>query len=61
MIEKKTKDKGFVWKFTNATFKDFIKSYTGINIYDDKYISDDGSSKMKRLQMFLKMRKKWIY
>ena len=46
MIEKKTKDKGFVWKFTNATFKDFIESYTGINIYDYKYISDDGYLKM---------------
>jgi len=55
MIEKKTKDKGFVWKFTNATFKDFIESYTGINIYDDKYISNDGSSKMKRLKIFLKI------
>ncbi len=55
MIEKKTKDKGFVWQFTNSTFKDFVESYTAINIYDDKYISTDGSSKMKRLKMFLKI------
>lgn len=55
MIEKKTKDKGFIWDFTNANFKDFVESCTGIDIYEDKYISDDGSSKMKRLKMFLKI------
>ena len=52
-IERKTKDKGYVWDFTNANFKDFVKDYTGIDIYDDKYISDDGQSKMKRLKTFL--------
>lgn len=55
MIEKKTKDKGFIWDFTNATFKDFVESYTGLNIYNDKYIAEDGGSKMKRLKMFLKI------
>ena len=55
MIEKKTKDKGLVWDFTNASFKDFVESYTGLDIYDDKYIAEDGGSKMKRLKMFLKV------
>lgn len=52
-IEKKTKDKGYVWDFTNATFKDFVDSYTGKNIDEDKYKDDSGSSKMKRLKKFL--------
>ena len=55
MIEKKTKDKGLVWDFTNASFKDFVESYTGLDIYDEKYIAEDGGSKMKRLKMFLKV------
>lgn len=55
LIEKKTKDKGFIWDFTNTSFKDFVETCTGINIYEDKYISDEGSSKMKRLKMFLKI------
>lgn len=55
MIEKKTNDKGLVWDFTNASFKDFVESYTGLDIYDDKYIAEDGGSKMKRLKMFLKV------
>ena len=55
MIEKKTKEKGLVWDFTNASFKEFIESYTGLDIYDDKYIAEDGGSKMKRLKMFLKI------
>ena len=55
MIEKKTKDKGLVWDFTNASFNDFVESYTGLDIYDDKYIAEDGGSKMKRLKMFLKV------
>ena len=55
MIEKKTKEKGLVWDFTNASFKEFIESYTGLDIYDDKYIAEDGGSKMKRLKMFFKI------
>lgn len=55
MIEKKTKDKGLVWDFTNATFKEFVESYTGLDIYNDKYESEDGGSKIKRLKMFLKI------
>ena len=42
IIEKKTKDKGLVWDFTNATFKEFVESYTGLDIYDDKYEAEDG-------------------
>lgn len=53
IIEKKTKDKGMVWDFTNATFKNFIESYTGLDIYHDKYLAEDGGSKMKRLKKFL--------
>ena len=53
IIEKKTKDKGVVWDFTNATFKEFVESYTGLNIYNDKYEAEDGGSKIKRLKMFL--------
>lgn len=55
MIEKKTKDKGLVWDFTNATFKEFVESYTGLDIYNDKYEAEDGGSKIKRLKMFLKI------
>lgn len=55
IIEKKTKDKGLVWDFTNATFKEFVESYTGLDIYDDKYEAEDGGSKIKRLKMFLKI------
>ncbi len=55
IIEKKTKDKGLVWDFTNATFKEFVESYTGLDIYDDKYQAEDGGSKIKRLKMFLKI------
>ncbi len=55
IIEKKTKDKGLVWDFTNSTFKDFIESYTGLDIYSDKYLAEDGGSKIKRLKMFLKI------
>ena len=55
IIEKKTKDKGLVWDFTNATFKEFVESYTGLDIYNDKYEAEDGGSKMKRLKMFLKI------
>lgn len=54
-IEKKTKYKGLVWDFTNATFKEFVESYTGLDIYDDKYEAEDGGSKIKRLKMFLKI------
>lgn len=32
IIEKKTKYKGFVWNFINTTFKEFVESYTGLNI-----------------------------
>lgn len=55
MIEKKTQDKGFVWNFTNATFKDFVESYTGLDIYSEKYKAEDSGSKIKRLKMFLKI------
>lgn len=55
IIEKKTKDKGLVWDFTNATFKEFVESYTGLDIYDNKYEAEDGGSKIKRLKMFLKI------
>ena len=55
IIEKKTKDKGLVWDFTNATFKEFVESYTGLDIDDDKYEAEDGGSKIKRLKMFLKI------
>lgn len=55
IIEKKTKDKGLVWDFTNATFKDFVESYTGLDIYNDKYEAEDGGSKIKRLKMFLRV------
>lgn len=53
MIERKTDGKGYVWDFTNDTFKQFVESYTGLNIYDEKYLRDNGSSKMKRLKTFL--------
>lgn len=55
IIEKKTKDNGLVWDFTNATFKEFVESYTGLDIYNDKYEAKDGGSKIKRLKMFLKI------
>ena len=55
IIEKKTKDKGLVWDFTNATFKEFVESYTGLDIYAHKYQAEDGGSKIKRLKMFLKI------
>lgn len=55
IIHKKTKDKGLVWDFTNATFKEFVESYTGLDIYSDKYLAEDGGSKIKRLKMFLKI------
>lgn len=55
IIERKTKDKGLVWDFTNATFKEFVESYTGLDIYNDKYEAEDGGSKIKRLKMFLKI------
>lgn len=55
IIEKKTKDRGLVWDFTNATFKEFVESYTGLDIYDDKYQAEDGGSKIKRLKMFLRV------
>ena len=55
IIEKKTKDKGLVWDFTNATFKDFVESYTGLDIYNDKYEAEDGGSKIKRLKMFFRV------
>jgi hypothetical protein len=55
IIDKKTKDRGLVWDFTNATFKDFVESYTGLDIYNDKYEAEDGGSKIKRLKMFLKV------
>ena len=55
IIEKKTKDKGLVWDFTNATFKEFVESYTGLDIYNDKYEAEDGGSKIKRLKMFLRI------
>jgi len=55
IIVKKTKDKGLVWDFTNATFKEFVESYTGLDIYNAKYEAEDGGSKMTRLKMFLKI------
>ena len=55
IIAKKTKDKGLVWDFTNATFKEFVESYTGLDIYDNKYEAEDGGSKIKRLKIFLKI------
>lgn len=55
IIERKSKDKGLVWDFTNATFKEFVESYTGLDIYNDKYEAEDGGSKIKRLKMFLKI------
>lgn len=55
IIDKKTKDRGLVWDFTNATFKEFVESYTGLDIYSDKYLAQDGGSKIKRLKMFLKI------
>lgn len=55
IIDKKTKDRGLVWDFTNATFKEFVESYTGLDIYSDKYLAEDGGSKIKRLKMFLKI------
>lgn len=55
IIEKKTKNKGLVWDFTNATFKEFVESYTGLDIYNDKYEAEDGGSKIKRLKMFLRI------
>ena len=55
IIERKTKDKGFVWDFTNASFRTFVKEYTGLDIYDDKYVAEDGTSKMKRLKVFMRI------
>lgn len=55
IIERKSKDRGLVWDFTNATFKEFVESYTGLDIYNDKYEAEDGGSKIKRLKMFLKI------
>lgn len=55
IIDKKSKDKGYVWDFSNSKFKDFVESYVSIDIYDDKYIAPDGASKMKRLKTFLKI------
>lgn len=55
LIYKKTKKKGYVWDFTDATFKDFVNSYTGLDIDDDKYSLEDGRSKMKRLKKFLEI------
>lgn len=60
MIERKTKDKGFIWDFSNATFSEFVKSYTGIDIYQDKYVAIDGTSKMKRLKTFLSIEENYI-
>lgn len=55
-INKKTSKKGFIWDFSDAKFKEFVKSYTGLNIFEDKYLYEDGtSSKMKRLKTFLKV------
>lgn len=53
IIEKKTKEKGFIWNFTNQNFKEFFISYTALDIYDDKYLEENGNSKMKRLKRFL--------
>ncbi len=40
-----------VWDFTNATFKEFVESYTELEIYE----AEDVESKIKRLKMFLRI------
>lgn len=45
---------GYVWDFSNASFKDFIFNSAGCNIDDEKYKNDEiGNSKAKRLKRFL--------
>lgn len=55
-IAKKTKKgKGYVWNFSDQTFKDFVEGCTGCDIDSKKYQSnEEGNSKAKRLRRFIR-------
>jgi hypothetical protein len=46
---------GYVLNFSNFTFAEFVEEHAGIDIYDNKYMQDDGGSKAKRLRSFWKI------
>ena len=44
---------GYVCDFSNFTFENFVKEYTGINVYTEEY-EKNGTSKANRLRYFWK-------
>jgi len=49
---------GYVMDFTNRTFGEFFRDDVGVDIYDDAYLMDGGTSKGKRLRSFMQRAQK---
>ena len=49
---------GYVMDFTNRTYQEFFRDEVGVDIYDDVYLINNGSSKGKRLRAFMQRAQK---